>query len=97
MNVGMLKHFQLELICMVFTDKYLDNPRAGKIKKGPPGWIKTKTLFVPKQTKRRESETDISILQTTSGPSGTCVSDFSGTSSACPLASGIIAQTLQAK
>ncbi|XP_060592456.1 neuroendocrine convertase 2-like [Ruditapes philippinarum] len=32
----------------------------------------------------------------TTGPSNTCVNDFSGTSSACPLASGIFALTLQA-
>ncbi|KAL4219102.1 Proprotein convertase subtilisin kexin type [Mactra antiquata] len=33
---------------------------------------------------------------TTTSANGTCVNTFSGTSSACPVASGIIAQTLQA-
>ncbi|KAH3889441.1 hypothetical protein DPMN_013495 [Dreissena polymorpha] len=33
---------------------------------------------------------------TTTGPSNECVNDFTGTSSACPLASGIIALTLHA-
>ncbi|XP_045191360.2 furin-1-like [Mercenaria mercenaria] len=33
---------------------------------------------------------------TTTGPANTCVNDFTGTSSACPVASGIFALTLQA-